>query len=349
MELSLPLLTFEFETVCVDEFGDELYRDRNEAQSFRELLGSGTYIEMVMLLGGEAKIGSPLDEKDRMPDEDDPYLVTFESFCVSKYPVTQSQWRAVASLPKVSRDLEADPSIFKGLNRPVESVSWFDAVEFCNRLSIHTQRTYRLPTEAEWEYACRAGTTTPFHYGDTLTSAIANYRCQNHGYQNRRDHGRDHPKKSYHGTYAQESAGRACEETTDVGSYRSANAFGLYDLHGNVWEWCAKNEWEPSDDTDYPYQQPARGGSWKTAPAGCRSSFNLMFAADSQDASVGFRVVYSASGDHVNNKNTLQSVQQSVLSNVNVYGGNINIGDINQSVNKPQYLNNLNTSIVEAS
>ena len=88
---------------------------------------------------------------------------------MGKYPVTQAQWRAVTSLPQVNRELDPDPSTFKGDSLPVEEVTWYDAVEFCQRLTQHTQRSYRLPSEAEWEYACRAGTTTPFHFGERLT------------------------------------------------------------------------------------------------------------------------------------------------------------------------------------
>jgi formylglycine-generating enzyme required for sulfatase activity len=94
---------------------------------------------------------------------------------MGKYPVTQAQWRVVADLPKVERDLAPDPAKFKGDTRPVEQVSWDDAVEFCQRLSKQTGREYRLPSEAEWEYACRAGTKTPFHFGPTITTDLATY------------------------------------------------------------------------------------------------------------------------------------------------------------------------------
>ena len=115
-----------------------------------------------------------------------------------------------------------DPSYFKGDNRPVESVSWYDAVEFCQRLCQHTNRTYRLPTEAQWEYACRTGTTTPFHFGETITTDEANYR------------GTGNEEYGLSGSYGREPLGEYREETTPVDHFGIANAFGLCDMHGNV-------------------------------------------------------------------------------------------------------------------
>ncbi|NEO21280.1 MAG: formylglycine-generating enzyme family protein, partial [Moorea sp. SIO4A5] len=125
---------------------------------------------MVAIPEGSFIMGSPETEEGHTNDESPQHRVTVTSFFMGKYPVTQAQWQAVAALPQVNRELEPDPSHFKGKNRPVEQVSWYDAVEFCERLSQYTKRPYRLPSEAEWEYACRAGTTTPFHFGETITT-----------------------------------------------------------------------------------------------------------------------------------------------------------------------------------
>jgi formylglycine-generating enzyme required for sulfatase activity len=204
---------------------------------------------------------------------------------MGRFPITQAQWNVVAGLEKVQRELNADPSNFKGPERPVESVSWHDAIEFCRRLSRHTRRNYTLPSEAQWEYACRAGTTTPFHFGETLTTELANYN------------GTD--------TYGQGPKGTFRQQTTDVGSF-PANAWGLQDMHGNVWEWCL-DRWHPSlakGPTDgSAWEEPApelakddqdrrvlRGGSWATPPAYCRSAYRYIIHPDPRSYNIGFRV-----------------------------------------------------------
>ncbi|MGK7876565.1 MAG: formylglycine-generating enzyme family protein, partial [Xenococcaceae cyanobacterium] len=172
---------------------------------------------------------------------------------------------------KIDIDLELDPSRFKGDSLPVECVSWYEAVEFCKRLSKATEREYRLPSEAEWEYACRAGTSTPFYFGETITGELANYPASD--------------------TYANEPSGEDREETTPVGQF-PPNSFGLYDLHGNVWEWCG-DEWHenyqgaPTDGSVWldgeKNRSPMRGGSWRTYPQNCRSASrgNSSFGATS--------------------------------------------------------------------
>jgi formylglycine-generating enzyme required for sulfatase activity len=234
-------------------------------------------------------MGSPEDEVDRYDDEGPQHEVRVASFFMAKYPITQAQWRVVADFPKVKVDLNPDPSNFKGDNRPVEQVSWHEAVEFCDRLSRLTGREYRLPSEAEWEYACRAGTTTPFHVGETLTTDLANY---NGDY-----------------TYDQGPKGIYREETTEVGSF-PPNAFGLYDMHGNVWEWC-QDHWHENYSEDPPrdgsawlfseerksedeHNRVVRGGSWYHLPRDCRSACRHLNGPDVRTDSYGFRVVCSA-------------------------------------------------------
>jgi formylglycine-generating enzyme required for sulfatase activity len=263
-----------------------IHRRRQQAQEFIEDLGNGVQLEMVAIPSGSFVMGSPEDEPERSSDESPQHTVTIKSFFLGKYPVTQAQWQAVASLPQVNRELDAEPSHFKGENRPVEQVSWYDAVEFCDRLSQHTGKPYRLPSEAEWEYACRAGTTTPFHFGETITSELANYNA------------------NY--TYGAGVKGVYREETTPIGSFGVANAFGLYDMHGNVWEWCT-DHWHNSyegaptdgsawlDDNDnYNDNRMLRGGSWLLNPEDCRSAYRGNDDAGLRHYADGFRVVCAA-------------------------------------------------------
>jgi formylglycine-generating enzyme required for sulfatase activity len=173
----------------------------------------------------------------------------------------------------------ANPAYFKGNNRPVENVSWNGAVEFCEKLSQKTGKKYRLPSEAEWEYACRAGTTTPFYFGESITPDLVNYN----------------------GNYAYASApkGKYRKQTTDVGTF-PPNAFGLYDMHGNVFEWCQDNYKEnyinaPIDGSALTSQialgRLLRGGSWGNTPKHCRSAYRYNGSPYYYD--IGFRVVCS--------------------------------------------------------
>jgi formylglycine-generating enzyme required for sulfatase activity len=280
------LRTFEFTVVKLNVQGKEKQRVIKQASYFIEPLEEGiTPLELVAIPGGEFMMGS-LDEKERHEDERPQHLVKVPPFFMAKYPVTQSQWRYVAtSLPQVQRKLAPEPSKFKGDDLPVEQVSWLDAVEFCQRVSIVSGRICRLPTEAEWEYACRAGTTTPFHFGETISTAVANY------------------DGNY--TYGRGKKGEYREQTTPVGSFGVANDFGLFDLHGNVWEWCEDHwhenyegapingsSWLDLDAAEDAFRV-LRGGSWFDNPGLCRSAFRFRNLADIRDFNVGFRVVYS--------------------------------------------------------
>jgi formylglycine-generating enzyme required for sulfatase activity len=147
-----------------------LQRSRYQAQHFTQIITEGVGIDMVLIPGGSFQMGASEQEEDFYEDETPQHPVTVPSFCMGQYPVTQAQWAAVATLTQIKRHLDPQPSNFPGDDLPVEQVSWLDAEEFCLRLSEHVQQEYRLPTEAEWEYACRAGTTTPFHFGKTISS-----------------------------------------------------------------------------------------------------------------------------------------------------------------------------------
>ncbi len=248
---------------------------------------------MVAIPGGKFLMGTEDKEierlvkkfnKDFFRREKPQHEVTVQPFFMGKFQITRAQWKAIASLPKVKRDLEPNLSNFKGGNLPVEKVSWEDEVEFCQRLSKQTGKEYRLPSEAEWEYACRAGTTTAFNCGATITSSLANYDGTN--------------------IYANEPKGEYRETTIQVGSF-PPNAFGLYDMHGNVWEWCQDN-WHsnyigaPKDGSVWSFgdssKKLVRGGSWGIGLIGSRSACRSSDPRDDRDGVIGFRVVCVAPG-----------------------------------------------------
>ena len=278
------LKTFQFTTVKVNGRGKMINRENKQARYFTEDLGNGVVLDMVEIPGGKFLMGAPTSEVQSNDNSARPqHQVTVKPFFMGKYQVTQAQWQAVANLPKISRDLDPDPAYYKGNNRPVEQVSWFDAVEFGARLSELTGKEYTLPSEAQWEYACRAGTTTPFYFGETIISELANY----------------------YGTitYANEPKGQYRKETTTVGSF-PPNAFGLHDMHGNVLEWCADTshygyEGAPTDgsawidkgtDNNSRSRRIMRGGSWANSPRGCRSATRGDDDSDNASNALGFRV-----------------------------------------------------------
>ncbi|NEQ55412.1 MAG: formylglycine-generating enzyme family protein [Leptolyngbya sp. SIO3F4] len=259
-----------FEVVKVNENGETVSEEINESHIFEEIVGDTT-LDLVPIEGGTFWMGS--SDGEGADDEKPRHEVTVQPFLMGRYEVTQAQWQEVAKLPEVDRVLESAPFAFDGEKLPVESVSWDDAMEFCKRLSVDTGREYRLPTESEWEYACRAGSETRYYFGDTLMSALANY----------------------HGVNGQ---------TTDVGSF-PANAWGLHDMHGNVWEWCLDHwhysyegaptngsAWEEGGD---PSLRVRRGGSWNVGPDFFRSANRNRVARDFRNNDVGFRVVCGSS------------------------------------------------------
>ncbi len=237
------------------------------APPFTENLPNGVTLEMVGLPAGQFLMGSPDSDSDARDFERPQHQVKVNSFAIGKYPVTQAQYQAV---------MGTNPSLFQNNpQNPVEQVSWNDAQAFCQKLSQITGKTYRLPTEAEWEYACRAGTTTRYYFGDDANQL---------------------------GDYAW-YIGNSQDKTHPVGQ-KKPNAWGLYDMSGNVWEWCEDN-WHdnyigaPKDgsawltnDNDY---QIVRGGSWYSIPYFCRSAFRYYYyRRDYYFYYYGFRVVCGA-------------------------------------------------------
>ncbi|WP_181244079.1 bifunctional serine/threonine-protein kinase/formylglycine-generating enzyme family protein, partial [Chamaesiphon polymorphus] len=211
------------------------------ANRFFQDLGGGVKLQMVSIPAGTFLMGAPGLEEGSSDYQRPQHRVNVPSFYMGKYPVTQAQYEAI---------MGDRPSYFQGGDRPVETVSWHDAVEFCQKLSQLTRQLYRLPSEAEWEYAARAGTTTAFCFGETLSPEVANYSQQ---------------------------------ETTVVGAF-PANNYGLYDMHGNISEWCA-------DKYHGNYTGAPRGGSWSSKMRYCRSAARIYYTPDYRCAYFGFRVV----------------------------------------------------------
>jgi formylglycine-generating enzyme required for sulfatase activity len=276
-----PLQTLEFETINLDRKGEIVRRIAARAQYFSEDLGDEVSLTMVSIPQGTLVMGAPQTEKGSRDSERPQHLVKISPFFMGQFPITQAQWKAVANFPKVRQDLNPDPSHFKGDKRPVERVSWYDAIEFCQRLSNKTGRSYRLPSEAQWEYACRGITTTPFYFGETITGELANYIAKR--------------------TYREEPMFVDRQETTTVGSF-PPNAFGLYDMHGNVWEWCC-DRWHdnyenaPVDGSAWLSENESdprvlRGGAWDFYPEYCRSAARFSCSPNAKLINqIGVRVV----------------------------------------------------------
>lgn len=270
----------------------------------------GLNLAMVRIPAGSFIMGAPETEAGSSDDERPQHLVTVPEFCMAQTQITQAQWRIVAGYDPVNQDLDPDPAHFKGDDRPVERVSWLDAKEFCARLSEKTGKKYRLPTEAEWEYACRAvrgfqlpitreelsktgeariieewnrTSLQPFHFGETISTEIVNYDGKY--------------------IYGRGAKGEYRGRTTPVVSFPT-NAFGLYDMHGNVWEWCEDDyhetyEGAPADglawlnEDDKDTSRVLRGGSWFDVPVHCRSADRYYTLRDNRSNGIGFRVVVS--------------------------------------------------------
>ena len=272
----LPKLTrIKIISVKLNSKGEIVDRPSSTVDTFTEDLGNGIKLTMVKIPAGKFMMGSPNTEKERENEESPQHQVSIPGFYLAKTLVTQAVWQNI---------MGNNPSHFKGNDQlPVDSVSWLDAMDFCEKLSQKTGRAYRLPSEAEWEYACRAGTSTPFAFGETITPNVANYNGNF--------------------VYAGAAKGVYRSKTTPVGTF-PANLFGLYDMHGNLWEWCL-DEWAdsyngaPVDGSprgniisrDKNQQRLLRGGSWINDPRNCRSADRHRWSADFRDKSFGFRIV----------------------------------------------------------
>jgi formylglycine-generating enzyme required for sulfatase activity len=243
-------------------------------------------MKLVLIPAGSFLIGSPEGEMQRGADEGPLRRVTLtRPFYLSVFPVTQFIYAHVTG----RNPSHFTPANGGGPNHPAEEVSWEDAVAFCRRLSAldgekRAGRAYRLPTEAEWEYACRAGTTTAFAFGDSLSAEQANFDG-------------NHP-------YGAAARGRHLQRTSAFGQYKP-NAWGLYDMHGNVWEWCA--DWYAADyyataadhDSGGPprgEQRVLRGGSWNNSGHLCRSARRNKYAPGFRNDTIGFRVALAVPG-----------------------------------------------------
>jgi len=269
------LRDFTFTTVTVDPAGTVVDRPAKSGRFYAEDLGS-VDLDMVAIEGGTFVMGTSEDEPGHTPMEGPRHEVTVPDFYISRFLVTQAQYVAL---------IGHNPSQLQESNNPVECVTWHDATMFCQRLGDLTGRRYRLPTEAEWEYACRAGTSTPFSYGETLTDELANCYAEM--------------------PYAAARPGHHRPGPTPVGMY-PANAFGLHDMHGNVFEWCADllhNSFQgaPTDGRAWlgggdcwPDYHVLRGASWVNSPPFCRSGFRFGNNPIYKSIAIGFRVAVSA-------------------------------------------------------
>jgi formylglycine-generating enzyme required for sulfatase activity len=291
--------TLSFVTGSVDSTGRVTRRTSAESAGRIEKLAGRVSLTMVEIPAGRVLMGSSARQlrslrseysrhgasaaevgnvlRREMPQ----HVVHQQNFLIGRTEVTQAQWAVVASWEPVGGRLRENPSETRGAELPVTNVSWRDAEEFCKRLSAKTKQTYRLPSEAEWEYACRAGTAGPFNLGPAISPAVANY----------------HSRFPFGEVSPEGERGRPIA----AGQLRLANAFGLYDMHGNVWEWCA-DFWHadysgaPSDGRVWinggdDSLRPVRGGGWNDIAFFARSSLRAPQPLDKTSPWIGFRVV----------------------------------------------------------
>ena len=261
-------------------------------------------------------MGSPKEEKERGNDEMQHKVTLTKGFYMGVYTVTQEQWQEV---------MGNNPSNFKAeKNLPVETVSWDDCQTFIKKLREKDKKQYRLPTEAEWEYACRAGTTTPFYFGETISTDQANYNGNF--------------------TYGDGKKGKFREKTTPVGTF-PANAFGLYDMHGNVWQWCQDLYWAyPKDEVIDPQGYPQgpnvggghilRGGSFGSHASNLRSANRFYNLPPNRFNNNSFRVAMTYTVDEANQEMPPAKNTAMELDRKQVDGSKQN--QIDEPINKKQ-------------
>jgi len=259
-----------FTFVTLNRSGVILNRESGATEEFLFDIGVVEPLAMLALPGGEFLMGSPAAEG--YEDEKPQHVVTVRSFLIGRFPVTQAQWAAVMGETKKLR--------FSGHQKAVHDVSWPEAQEFCRRLTAITDQLFRLPAEAEWEYACRAGTASAFSCGPTITTEFANYNGLF--------------------PYLDAPAGEYRHVLLDVGAFLP-NPFGLHEMHGNLWEWCADSwheDYEEAPGDSQPWEfggstrfRVARGGSWHESADLCRSGTRLKLLETDGDEMVGVRVV----------------------------------------------------------
>jgi formylglycine-generating enzyme required for sulfatase activity len=270
VEIRAPSATLSPEQVTALEAALATPAPSDEAATRKRsiVLEEGTNMEFALVPSGSFTMGSPVEEEGHMDDEIEHLVTISRAFYLGVVPVTQRQYEAL---------VHQNGSYFCGPDLPVEMISWFDAVAYCEALTERFGHKFRIPTEAEWEYACRAGTRSAFSLGDLLTT--------------------DHANVDGKFIYGKASQGVTRWKTTPVGSFRP-NAFGLFDMHGNVWEWCA--DWYGA----YPTQNvtdpagPAegairvfRGGSWFDGAADARSAQRDAHDPGRRHSIYGFRVL----------------------------------------------------------
>ena len=204
------------------------------------------------------------------------HLVDMPAFYMSKYLITQKQWKVISQLPSIDIELDCNPRYRREDNYPIENINWYEALEFCNRISVITGKNIMLPSESQWEYCCKAGTNTTYSFGDNITPELANYNRHKENVTPR---------------------------IKPIGSYPS-NPWGLYDMHGNINEWCL-DDWHinyenaPTDGSPWLYEKNPynskilRGGNYYSTHRSCTSTSRYLLSTYRKTIGVGFRICYN--------------------------------------------------------